>query len=317
MAKFALGMGTSHVLMKDPGYWLRRGDTAEEFLRNHCGLDPTQIPLKPELQPQLSQERCEEQFQQSNAAVKALGDALQEADVDALLVVTNQHGAPKVGFQPVFGIYVGESLTIGEMPTNNEAAGRAAGAPLPAWATQSHPAHPALARHLLDSLIEDGFDVACMKGYREGTGLGHEHTLLYEDFLRKQTPVIPFEVSRYLPYQATSARCYALGRALRRAIETWDTDERVAVLASGGLSHQLVDEELDRAVVAALLGKDRDYLSGLPRDRLNVLPGTAEILNWVTLAGLAEDREMTLLGYVPSYWSLYGTGHGFCFAYWQ
>ena len=166
-------------------------------------------------------------------------------------------------------------------------------------------------------MIEDGFDVAHMDGFREGKGVGHEVTVMYETYLRKEMALVPFQVSRYLPNQATPARCYALGQALRRAIDSWDSGKRVAIAASGGLSHQIVDEPLDQLVIAALLEKDRDQLCSLPRDRLNVLPGTAEILNWVTVSAAMEDADMTLLDYVPSYWSLYGTGHGFCFSYWK
>ena len=66
----------------------------------------------------------------------------------------------------------------------------------------------------------------------------------YDKFLPDRTiPTVPFLLSRYLPHQATSARCYTVGQAIRRAIESWDKDMRVAVMASGGLSHQVLDEE--------------------------------------------------------------------------
>lgn len=316
MAKLVLGLGTSHSLIKDPDYWLHRGDTAKKFLTGR-GLDPDAVPIHPELESKLTLEQAQHDFEASNAAVKVVGDALEEADVDTLLVVTNLHGAPKDDFQAIFGIYIGDSLPVSQRPSADDGPGREPGAPLPDWATKAHPANPAFARHLLDSLIEDGFDVACMDHYKEGTGIGHEHTVLYEDYLRKETKVIPFQLSRYLPNQATSARCYALGVALRRGIESWDSDERVAIVASGGLSHQIVDEDFDREVIAALIEKDKDFLCSLPRDRLNVLPGTAETLNWVTAAGATEDKQMTLAGYVPSYWSHYATGHGFTFSYWR
>ena len=59
----------------------------------------------------------------------------------------------------------------------------------------------------------------------------------YDKFLPDRTiPTVPFLLSRYLPHQATSARCYTVGQAIRRAIESWDKDMRVAVMASGGLS---------------------------------------------------------------------------------
>ena len=313
MAELALGIGSSHGLIKDPAQWLQRGET--DVLKSRFG--PAIRGLRPELEPELTMERCEEQFGQCNAAVQALGDVLEQAEVDTMLVVTNLHGVPRDDFKTIFGIYVGDRLAIGQTQRgeDGERGGDAGG--VPEWATKDHPADPGLANHVLDSLIEDGFDVAHMDGFREGTGVGHEVTVMYEQYLRKEMPLVPFQLSRYLPNQATSARCYALGQALRRAIDSWDSSKRVAIAASGGLSHQIVDEPFDRLVIAALLKKDRDQLCSLPRDRLNVLPGTAEILNWVTVSAAMEDADMTLLDYVPSYWSLYGTGHGFCFSYWQ
>ena len=56
---------------------------------------------------------------------------------------------------------------------------------------------------------------------------------------------------------------------------------RVAVMASGGLSHFVVDEEIDRATLKALAEKDVDGLRSLPREKLR--SGTSEILNWVAL----------------------------------
>ncbi len=87
-------------------------------------------------------------------------------------------------------------------------------------------------------------------------------------------------------------------------------------MASGGLSHQILDEELDHQVIDALKEKDVRQLCSLPRDRLNRAPGTPEILNWVTLAGAMEASPMTLVDYVPCYRSPAGTGHGVTFAYW-
>ena len=55
----------------------------------------------------------------------------------------------------------------------------------------------------------------------------------------------------------------------------------------------------------------------LQRERLNRAPGTAEILNWIAVAGAMEDRQMTLVDYVPCYRSEAGTGHGVTFAHWD
>ena len=76
-----------------------------------------------------------------------------------------------------------------------------------------------LANHLMNALIEDGFDLAYMDRFRDGTMLEHAFDVMYEHYFDRPRPLVPITLSRYLPNQATPARCYALGQSLRRAIE--------------------------------------------------------------------------------------------------
>ena len=85
--------------------------------------------------------------------------------------------------------------------------------------------------------------------------------------------MVPVIVSRYPPSQATPRRCFQFGQALRRAIDAWPENKRVALMASGGLSHQILDEDFDHIVIDALKKKDFERLRTLPRDRLNLGPG--------------------------------------------
>ena len=81
-------------------------------------------------------------------------------------------------------------------------------------------------------------------------------------------------------------------------------NERVAVLGTGGLSHFVVDEELDRQVLKAFQEKDDNLLKALPKERLQA--GTSEIRNWITVAGAVEHLDFDLLDYVPCYRSRQG-----------
>ena len=128
--------------------------------------------------------------------------------------------------------------------------------------------------------------------------------------------MIPVMVNTYYPpNQPTPKRCYAFGRAVRRAIESWDSDKRVAVMASGGLSHVIIDEDIDQMTLDGLRNEDPELLWRLPRERLR--GGTSEILNWVALAGAVGPMKMTLVDYVTTYRSPAATGCGMGFAYWQ
>ena len=75
-------------------------------------------------------------------------------------------------------------------------------------------------------------------------------------------PTVPIMLNTYYPpNQPTPKRCYALGQALRQAIESWLSAKRVAVIASGGLSHFVIDEELDHQIITAMQNKDAATLT--------------------------------------------------------
>ena len=96
-------------------------------------------------------------------------------------------------------------------------------------------------------------------------------------------PILPIFQNIYPPTTPTPKRSYAFGKALRSAIESWDAHKRVPVIASAGMSHFIVDEEIDRLVLKALQEKDARTLCSLPKNRL--LSAAAEIKGWVTLGG--------------------------------
>jgi 3-O-methylgallate 3,4-dioxygenase len=150
-----------------------------------------------------------------------------------------------------------------------------------------------------------------------GRTLGHAFTFpRYRLGLPATTPIVPVFVNTYYPPNVPSAaRCFALGRELRRAVETWESDARVAVIASGGLTHFVIDETLDRGVLDAIATKDAAALAGIPRGKLR--SGNSEILNWVTAAGVLEGLAPTIVDYVPGYRTPAGTGTGMAFARWE
>src|SRR6266566_3181748 len=107
---------------------------------------------------------------------------------------------------------------------------------------------------------------------------------------------------------------FGLGRAVRAAIEAWDSDARVAVVTSGGLSHFTVDEEIDRLALKGLTEPDGQILSSLPLFFLET--ATTEILNWVAAAGAMGETPMDLITYQPGYRSPAGTGCGCAVGRW-
>ena len=102
---------------------------------------------------------------------------------------------------------------------------------------------------------------------------------------------------------------------LRAAIEASPADLRVGVLASGGLSHFVVEEAIDRQVMDGLAEPDGALLRALPREAL--LEGSSEILNWVMTAGAVAPLPLAWSAYEPIRRTPAGTGIGCGFAIWQ
>jgi len=121
----------------------------------------------------------------------------------------------------------------------------------------------------------------------------------------------------YPPNQPTPKRCYEFGKKLGEAIASWDENLRVAICASGGMSHTVIDEELDERMIKALKERDEKALYNEPN--IMFRNGTSEIKNWIITAGALSktDFDMKLLDYVPCYRSEAGTGSGMAFATWQ
>ena len=146
---------------------------------------------------------------------------------------------------------------------------------------------------------------------------GHAWSFVHQRLMDERiVPIMPILLNTYYPpNQPTPSRCYQLGRAIRQAVEAWAPATRVGILGSGGLSHFVVDEVLDRHVIEILARRDAEAVAALPLAQLD--SGNSEIRNWIATAGAVEHLEMKLVDYVPSYRSEAGTGVGMAFAVWQ
>jgi len=112
----------------------------------------------------------------------------------------------------------------------------------------------------------------------------------------------------------SARRSLAIGRALREAVAAIDGEQRVAIVASGGLSHFVVDEAFDRAIIEAFRTADAAQLAAVPRAKL--LSGTSETLNWIMTAGAVDFLALTYAEYQPLYRTEAGTGTGAAFCIW-
>lgn len=178
---------------------------------------------------------------------------------------------------------------------------------------------PELARAFIDRLIEDGFDVAIGNEVREPFDVGFGHAFGFVEMRlmgERPVPIVPVILNTYYPpNQPTPARCYDLGRALRGTIEDFKGDLRVAVVASGGLSHFVTNEPLDTTVLDGLRTHDEHALKAIPAKLLN--DGSSEIRCWITLGGMLDGLRHQWSEYVPVYRTEAGTGIGLAFGRWS
>jgi Catalytic LigB subunit of aromatic ring-opening dioxygenase len=251
-------------------------------------------------------------------AIAALGDALNEIEVDAVVVIgDDQHELFREECLPAFAIYTGADLV--DIPTPIETAHPSH---VPAlWSrhntfVEKYPTAPALATHLTASIMRQGFDIATAAKQYDGRGLGHAYTFVRLRLMRDRVvPIVPVFINCYFPpNQPSPDRCFLFGKALRRAIDEWPHDRRIAIVASGGLTHFVIDEAVDRRVLLGIGEKRCELLRNLPAEKLN--SGSSEIRNWIAAAGALEDFPATILDYVPAYRSAAGTGCGMAFVRW-
>ena len=99
--------------------------------------------------------------------------------------------------------------------------------------------HPELAAHIAQSVIQDDFDLTIVNRMDVDHGLTVPLSMLCGKVDAWPCPVIPFAVNVVQYPPPTGNRCWNLGRAIRKAVESFDRDLKVMVWGTGGMSHQL------------------------------------------------------------------------------
>jgi hypothetical protein len=327
MAKLVLGIGTSHTPMLNtpPEDWPRfiERDTQRTNLLDTDGrLTSYEAQLKrapADIDAQIAPARMQARHATVEAAMSRLGDHLREARLDCLIVVgDDQEELYHSGNMPGILVYYGDTIrNVPMAPVSNPNWGWKANA---RWheekVPREYPVDARLARHLIDALIGEEFDLAASDRVPEGEGEGHAIGFVHKRIMKEIVPIVPVCINTYYPpNQPTPRRCYRLGQAIRRAVESYPRDIRVGVAASGGLSHFVVDEALDRGLFDLFRQKDGAAIESLPREKLN--SGSSEIRNWICVAGAVEHLALEWSHYEPGYRTPAGTGTGLGFALWS
>jgi len=322
MARVVFGAATSRSPLMAVGadMWATIGerDKQSRRLRHVDGSPVTYDELLARAPGNMAQQVTPAVFQAKAAAVqaafKSVTDQLAAADPDVILFMgDDEEEYIHDDLRPAIALYRGETWRNIPRPPSSDPVAAATNWQ---WGREErdYPIAAALTTHVLKYLIEAEFDVADSLTLK---AMAHGFGFLYERMLTtREVPMIPVIVNVHTPpAQPTAKRCYDLGRALRAAVECWDEDLRVAVVASGGLSVGVLEEAVDRAALAAMQARDIPAMGRLPRGWMQ--GSTGEVLCWITAAGAAEHLKMQVVDYIPAYRSLAGTGTGLGFAVWH
>lgn len=330
MAQIVLGLGTSHgpMLSTAPESWGLRvpADRANRhyYKGKTWSFDELVLLRKNEhLEQQITLDVWRQRHAACRAAIDKLARIFAEARPDIAVIFGNdQMECFNETLVPAFGIMWGETIV-------NSMYSEARMAALPPGIGVSVPGHippggatyravPELAQHLIRSAIRDQFDVAAMKRM-PGDETPHAFGFVFRQIMCDDVvPTVPVILNTfYPPNQPQVTRCFEFGRSIVRAVQSWDSNARVAIIASGGLSHFVIDEEVDRTVLGAMRTGAIREIAALGEDIFQ--DGTSEIKNWIPVAGAMAELgfNMNVVDYIPCYRSAAGTGNAMGFVSWR
>lgn len=176
------------------------------------------------------------------------------------------------------------------------------------------PGHPALAQHIAVSLVTEEFDMSFFQDKPLDHGFFSPMSVLLERGQESgqewPTTIVPLQVGVLQFPIPTAARCYKLGQALRRAIESYPEDLRVAIVSTGGLSHQVHGEragfnnpEWDQQFLDYIT-RDPARLAEMTHAEYAELGGLegAEIIMWLIMRGALSGnvKKVHSSFYLPS-----------------
>ena len=309
MGKIVAGLASSHAYtLLDPSEWDKRREKNRSMFRNRYGVE---AQAHPKIVTETAQDRAT-RYQRVREGLGFLSAKLKEKKPDCLILVgDDQNENYNEANLPQIALYTGDEVLATEMAGDGQ---RIRGA--------RYRCHSDLAQGLLKGLVERDFDVAYSKSYPKDELLSHAHGPI----LRMMDPdanipvVLIFVNAIHVP-APSPARCYRLGQTIREIVESRAGNERVAIYASGGLSHftagypwkaykgphtyGFISEEFDRKALDLMSRGEGEKLAQLSSADL-LANGDIEMRSWLVLLGTVGSRPGRVLAYEPFYSAVMG-----------
>jgi hypothetical protein len=304
MGKIVAGLASSHAFtLMDPELW----DNFRE--RNRAGYQ-RRYGVPPPVHPNVERERPEEnreRFRRITGGLEQLRKNLERERPDALIVIgDDQDENYKDDNLPQMAIYLGEEfLAVDRLGRRKRA----------------YKCHTGLAQEIFEGCVEADFDMSSSRSFANNELLSHAHAPpLYVLNPEARIPVVLLFVNAIHVPAVNPARCYQLGETIARIIAA-GPERRVAVYASGGLSHFTagypwkhyrgtesyggICEDYDRGALK-LMAEGRGGELGRVSSEELLLHGEVELRSWITLLGCLGQTPAQVLAYESFYRAIMG-----------
>ena len=217
---------------------------------------------------------------------------------DVIFLVYNDHASAfDMKLIPTFAIGCGEQFGIADE----------------GWGPRPVPdvtGHPDLAWHISQSVIQQDFDLTIINEMKVDHGLSVPMSLMFGQPEAWPVRVIPFAVNVVLYPAPSGRRCYEIGKAIRRAVDSFDEDLNVQIWGTGGMSHQLqgpraglINKQFDNDFLDRLV-TDPDGLADIPHVEYMREAGSegVELVMWLIMRGALDDNvhELHRFYHVPA-----------------
>ena len=310
MARIVAGLASSHAFaLLDPTEW----DTSRQRNRQVYARRYGDLPKE---QPQIAQESdadIQARYARIREAHHHLRRRFQELDPQALVLVgDDQNENFTEANLPQIALHLGEEFI---------ASGRGGGP------ETAYRGEPGLAAAILEGGVSADFDISVVKHFPDNKLLAHAFSPLLRviDPDAKVPVVLVFVNAIHVP-APSPARCHALGQAIGEAVGAYGGVERVAICASGGLSHftggypwdsyqgtfsyGAISEQFDQGVIRHMQEGNGRLLAQLTSQDL-IENGDIELRSWIVMLGALGDAKPDVLVYEPFYRGIMGMGVGF------
>jgi 2,3-dihydroxyphenylpropionate 1,2-dioxygenase len=270
-----------------PNILLEPGAEWEDFMNLHYSMAPQGSASRPTLD---QQKKLRKDAEEAFAALRA---DMEEARPEVLIVVANDQ----------FVNFFWNNIPTFFVTTADEVEGQ----------FTRHRFHYRNHKELGRAIVRAGMEKGIDFSYGEHIELQHTQNVPLYFLLREpKIPILPIYVNTWVDPAPSPRRCYQVGELIREVAD--QSNERVAILATGGLSHfpgspriGEIDTRFDHQLLQLMReGKGRS-LADYPVEEL-LQAGDSEFLNWMVVVGSVGDAKAAYTSYMPDF---VATGWGF------